>query len=450
MNILVTSENFWQGGLEIHIKTYYENLPENVNVVFAFGNYSGEVSLENAKIYTGFHFSWVDTAKDFCEDVNRLVKIIEDEKIDVVHAHPYHALFASLFASQITKVKLVYTYHGISSFNFTKSPNTSAMFYYAFQSGAVGNVFSVNEAGAKVFADMGYSNSVFLPNSIDLKKFPKATYQNNNKWALLSRLNEDKLDEIKTLIANMQLYNMEAIDIYGSGNCEEELKAYVAQMGLEDKVCLKGFTNDVFGTVNGKYNGIIGIGRVVLEGIITGMPVFLIGFNKLSGFVNTDIYNKLKLLNFSNLMLDDTNFNMPSREEIASLEADARNSFGAEELARQYVEALNKCSSLHHDNLCKLYYEIEPLSKLDNDGCLVHKDRRVYDLIQNYIGRFSTSVQIDMLLTNTNASYEVYDRLYKELSVVSDDVQKLNAKSRNIFVRLFRRVKQKCGKNSRN
>ena len=40
MKILVVSDNFSKGGLETQINTYYNNLPNNIEFVFAFGKYT--------------------------------------------------------------------------------------------------------------------------------------------------------------------------------------------------------------------------------------------------------------------------------------------------------------------------------------------------------------------------------------------------------------------------
>jgi hypothetical protein len=122
--------------------------------------------MENAKIYTGFHFCFNDTVSDFCDDVQRLIEIIETEKIDVIHAHPFHSFFAALFASQLTNIKLVYTYHGLGSFNFVGTNTTAAVFKYAFEIGAVAKLFSVSNRGVESFKKIGYNNQI-----LELKKF---------------------------------------------------------------------------------------------------------------------------------------------------------------------------------------------------------------------------------------------------------------------------------------
>ena len=50
MKILVISEAFDNGGLETQIKTYYEALPKNIKMIFAFGKYTEKIKLNNTKI----------------------------------------------------------------------------------------------------------------------------------------------------------------------------------------------------------------------------------------------------------------------------------------------------------------------------------------------------------------------------------------------------------------
>ena len=218
MKILVVSDNFSKGGLETQINTYYNNLPNNIEFVFAFGKYTKTDLISGAKIYQNFNFSFNDTILDFCEDVERLISIIKEEDIDVIHVHPYYGFFAALFASQITKTKIVYTYHGIGSFNFTKTHISQPLFLYSFESGAISNVFSVSEIGVNNFSKIGYNNAILLENPIDLKQFPIANYVNNKKWLLISRIDSDKIGEIKLIISKMSNYDIKYIDILGDGN----------------------------------------------------------------------------------------------------------------------------------------------------------------------------------------------------------------------------------------
>ena len=205
MKILVVCDNFSKGGLETQVDTYYQNLSSNDKMIFAFGKFTKTNLLKHATIYDDFNFSYNDTIKDFCEDVEKLIDIIKKEKIDVIHVHPYYGYFASLFASQLTKVKIVYSYHGIGSFNFAKTNISQPLFLYAFECGAIAKVFSVSKIGIDCFNNFGYKNIVLLENPIDLKKFPVAKYVYNNKWLLVSRIDSDKIEEIKLIISALKI-----------------------------------------------------------------------------------------------------------------------------------------------------------------------------------------------------------------------------------------------------
>lgn len=417
MKILVISEKFDTGGLETQIKTYYEALPKNEKMIFAFGTYTGKVNLENAKIYTGFHFSYVDTIKDFCEDVNKLIEIIKQEKIDIIHVHPYYSFFAAYFASQITNTDLYYSYHGLSSFNFLKTPISQAIFQYAFESLGVASAFSVSSDGINCFKNLLYNKAVLLPNPIDLNQFPIAQRKDNGYWALISRIDSDKVTEIKLLIKNMQKYKIEKLDIYGSGAEIENLKKFLQENNLNEYVKIVGYTHDIYKDLNNKYYGVIGIGRVLLEAMSMGYPTILIGYNKITGFVNKDIFNKIKNNNFSNININEENYIFPDIESINQIAQEIRQNYNSEIIIKQYLQIIKNNNSLFKQNIKDLYAKIEHLNKNnDLNICGFHKERLVYDLIYEYIGKYTLDSKTYNLFVNTNLSYELFDIVTSKIS----------------------------------
>ena len=410
LKILVVCENFDNGGLETQIKTYYENLPQNVEMVFAFSKYTEAVLLNNAKIYVGFHFSYADTIKDFCSDVNRLVNIIHKEKIDVVHVHPYYSFFSAVIASQITNTKLFYSFHGISSFNFLKTVTSTALFQYAFECNAIANVFSVSNDGMMCFKNLNYKNVSLLPNAISLNKFPEAKIIENGRWALISRIDSDKISEIKLLIKNKGKYSIKTLDIYGSGTACDELKEFISAEGCEENVKLLGYCNNLYETLNGKYNGVIGIGRVLLESLAMGFPTILIGYNKVSGYVNYEVFTEIKNNNFSNIKLEVENLDFPSSSEVEMIQKEIRNNYNIENIILNYLDDINNKKSNFMQNLKDMYKEIEILNNNDQlSNCSFHKERLIYDLIYKFIGKFTLRAEISNLFANADLSYELYD-----------------------------------------
>ncbi len=437
MKILVVSEKFSRGGLETQIKTYYENLPEDVEMVFAFSKYTNEVTLNNAKIYTGFHFSFNDTIEEFCNDVERLTEIINTEKIDVIHVHPFYSFFAALFASQLTKTKFIYSYHGFSSFNYLTTVTATSIFKYAFEIGAVAQLHAVSSIGINCFEAIGYKNNIFIPNPVDTEHFKTVEYINNKKWAIVSRIDVDKIAEIKLLLLNKEKYGMEAIDIYGTGAETESLESFIAENNLTDTVQLKGYCNDLYNTLNKKYNGIAGIGRVVLEGLAMGVPVFLIGYGKLTGFVNQKIFNEILSLNFTNNRINSTNYEMPSADELVKLQEKVKQSLSIDALIEAYISSIKTADSIYMENLQKFYLELKSLAdNHDFSGHYFLTDRAVYNLAHNYIRSHSVDNSLNNMFIATDFSYRCYDELsitdYNIQKIFQAEIQKLQAENQRL------------------
>lgn len=440
MKILVVSETFSRGGLETQIKTYYDNLPEEVEMVFAFANTTGEVTLDNAKIYTDFHFSFNDTVNDFCEDVERLVDIIEKENINVIHAHPFYSFFAALFASQITQTKLVYTYHGFSSFNFLNTATVSAIFKYAFESGAVAQLHAVNSVGIDCFEAMGYRNNVFIPNPIDTEKFQTVEYVNNKKWAIISRIDSDKLVEIKELILNKDKFGMDTIDIYGNGAEVEALQQFLQENQLSSAVQYKGYCNDVYNTIHQNYNGIVGIGRVILEGLAMGIPVFMIGYGKLTGFINKELYDEIYPVNFTNFKTNRTNFEMPNAEELHLIQKDVKERFFVYGVIKTYVESINSCESIYLANFKRFYFELKALANnTESANYFFTTSRAVYKLVNSYVRTYSIDNSLNNMFITTDLCYYSGDDLSARVEQIEkrleQEITDLRQQVENTFVR---------------
>ncbi len=419
MKILVVSDNYSKGGLETQINTYYNNLSSDCEMLFAFGKYIKTGLLKNAKIYEGFHFSYNDTICDLCEDVNKLVEIINKENIDVMHVHPYYCYFASLFASQLTRVKIVYSYHGVGSFNFTKTNISQPLFLYGFESGAVARVLSVSKIGVDCYKNIGYKNALLLGNPIDLKKFPVVQYVKNNKWLLISRLDSDKIVEIKLIISKMNDYGISHIDILGDGSEYEKLKEFIIENNLTEKVCLKGYSNEIYSKVSNGYNGIIGIGRVVLEALAMKIPCILIGSNKITGYVNKKIYDEIKDINFINRTINSINNTIVNDVEIEEIHSDIVKNYEVEVVLKKYITILKESESIYMSNLVMLYKEIIELNKNQNLRiCYFHKERMVYNLVDKYVNKFSVINEINNIFTNSNLAYELYDGIINKINIL--------------------------------
>ena len=261
-------------------------MKEKYNLYFAFGEYNSSLNLEQSKIYEGFNFDESASVQEFCLDVQKLIDIIKENNIDIIHVHPFYSVFSAVFAAKITNTPIVYSFHGYGSLNFPYQVNDVILLQCMLES-EVDKVFSVSELGVTAINNATCTNkTVFLPNSIDLEKFKKHNIINNKTWALISRIDIGKIEEINKVISMIDKIDIEKICIYGDGNKKEDLERLIKDKELTDKVILMGHSDNLWEELNGKYNGIIGIGRVAMEAISMGYPTMLIGYKKIAGIID--------------------------------------------------------------------------------------------------------------------------------------------------------------------
>lgn len=391
MNVLIVSENFLDGGLETHINSTVQSLKERINFFFAIKNYKEKWNFQN--VYTGFYFSASSTISQFIHDVDKLVKIIKENNIDIVHVHPFFSFFSSVFAAKLCGKPVVYTYHGIGSYNFTYQLNDTLLFNILLDF-EVDKIFCVSKEGNKIFENIIFEKDklVFLPNSINTEKFSPIQMSNNKSWALISRLDDDKINEIKKLINILDLIDVQELHIFGDGTKKEFLEDFIQEKNLANKVFLEGHCDNLHEKLNRKFNGIFGIGRVAMESISMELPTILIGFNKITGVIDSKLYNTIKYNNFTNKYLSDISPETLKRqiEQIYNNTYDKtfyssfKEEFSTKKISDLYFDELKNINYSSTLNLKDLYNEIKTIS---NDQ-LFYNNYVIYNLFKNYFSFF--------------------------------------------------------------
>lgn len=269
-------------------------MSQNNRIFLGVARYQTTLDLKNVTVIDGFHFSCDSTLDEFVSDVNKLVEIIEENNIDVINAHPFYSLYSAIFAANITNTKLLYTCHGISSVNFYSRFNDSVLFSFAVEN-TIGKVLCTSKLTFDAFNRYGSNRAIWFPNMIDETQYTEHIPVLNRKWALVSRLDDDKYPEIIRLFEMLPDLDIDGIDVYGDGSRHDDLASYVKEHDLP--VVFKGYSNDIDGVLK-NYIGVIGTGRAALEGLVMGYPVMIIGYGKVVGLVDKYLYNDIKQLNF--------------------------------------------------------------------------------------------------------------------------------------------------------
>lgn len=417
MNILVLSDNFTKGGLETHIDTLYNVLKKDNKIIFAFGNYDSPIKFKT-KVYNNFHFIYGESIEDFVSDVNRLVKIINEEEINVIHVHPFYDIMPIYFAAHITNTKVVYTYHGIDSFTFCNSYNEEILFESAFET-TISKTFLVNCQGTKAFKTMGYDNVCWLPNSVDTNLFKKNKIVKNGKWAITSRIDCDKIIEIENVIKFMNLTNIKQIDIYGDGPEKENLYKWLQEYKFPLKIELKEFSDNLYKDLDGKYNGIIGSGRSALEGLSMGYPVLITGKGKVGSLIDEQIYESTKKQNFLfteeiyslNEKVNQIN-NVNNNLEKYNLRDKIEYDFNIMKISQKFISEINDCKFTSQEYVIQAFKSI---SKIKNKNVNFYRSRDVYSILKSHLKRNTANIHIKNLFISASSMYDELDLKWEEI-----------------------------------
>lgn len=132
-------------------------------------------------------------------------------------------MFSAIFASNITKTKLVYTYHGYGSINFVSESVDSMLFSYAIDQ-RFNKIFCVVDNVIEYFKELHNKEVIYLPNIINEDYYPEHTISKNKKWVLISRIDGDKYSSIIKFLQMLPKLDIKSIDIYGIGTMYNDLE----------------------------------------------------------------------------------------------------------------------------------------------------------------------------------------------------------------------------------
>jgi len=306
VNVLIVAEQFKKGGLETHILNQVSSLSPKIKFVFAFGAYEQTPALDDSTIYSLEDFTSGYTVKRLHSQVLQLVEIIEHEKIDVIHAHPFLSLLPALFASVLTGKPMVYTLHGALSLSGHSYSFAYSFLQRYFFTQMNASVITVRQDFVPTLTlDYGIKNFVYIPNSV--RNAIRAARDLSGRWALLSRLDNESKSAILQLIYQIDELGIHAIDIYGVGQYRDDIAALIDSKNLNSRVRLCGWSRGLDDALsNMTYEGVIGHGQVALEGLAMGMPVLLLSYGRISGLIDRALYENIKTCNFVNIYLPDS------------------------------------------------------------------------------------------------------------------------------------------------
>lgn len=294
MKILILAESFLNGGMETHIKTYIKNM-QNYEFYLVVSDFNDCV--ENRKYFKKIYINNFKNEKLGSLLLN-IQKIIFNNNIDIIHSHTVETyVIASILAYRMKKIYMI-TIHGPFSFYVVKNQFNkiyrNKIFNYAHK------VYVVSNELNSLFKTLNIESTV-LNNCVDLKEyFYKEVSKNSRKWALISRLDNDKIDGIINTLEYINNTRIKELFIFGEGNGINKIYEYIQNNELSFNVKLLGNSYDIASELE-KYNfeGVFAMGRAALESMAKGYPVVLIGYDCVKGLVNINNIDSISYTNFS-------------------------------------------------------------------------------------------------------------------------------------------------------
>ena len=450
--ILIISDNFSRGGLETQIYTFYKELKDKASFTFAFGNYNNEWDFGKSKIYTNLKFNETASINQFIEVVEELVKIIKKNKIDVIHVHPFYLTIPAIFASEITRVPICYTFHGYTSFSFANTINFQTLF-----------TMSINELFSKIFfvrksvidkyeKNLKYTKTVFLPNPIDLSLFKKTEVSKESKWVMSCRLSSDKNDAMIDIIDSIDSLGIKELHLYGSGDAVPFINDYITKKKLQKRVYIHGYRNDINKVLTEGYTGVIGMGRSAAEAIAMQMPVLLIGYGKNCGLINKNNFKEAFDNNYVPLLLNVEKNEVIKKqiEEISKngYKSDIYDEFSkrssSKVLAKQYLKELSESEPNVRSNVVYLYRDIK---KLNSNECF-GTSQTIFDLICFYLKDQYQDITLNTIVTYYNDNKRKINEIYSRLNELDNKIKQIprTIHAKYIVDNTFNKIKDKFKK----
>ncbi len=228
------------------------------------------------------------------KNILRLIKIVKDEKIDVIHAHSRASAWVCHYVSKVTNTPMVHTVHG-------KQPvhKSSKRF---FPSGDSVIVVCKNII-KNLVEELGIDKSKIkvLANGIDTelyKEMSKVSFQEKKIVSIIGRLSGPKGEVAFNLMKNSFEYNKYKVQMIGGKNIPDKF------LEVKNQVNFLGYREDIIDLI-AKSDLVVGAGRVAIEALLMGKNVIAIGEGSGIGLLTENNIDKAIESNFGDISYEN-------------------------------------------------------------------------------------------------------------------------------------------------
>ena len=222
--------------------------------------------------------------------IKKMLKIIKEKDIHVVHAHSRASSWSSMIACKIAGIPLVTTTHGKQPVHFSRKLIKG---FGDFSFAVCENVFE------QMSKELGFSENKIkvLRNPVDCNVYnfrKEAPKYDKIDISIIGRLSGPKGDVTYKLLEKLSEKESYNVKVIGGKDIPERFKKF------EDKINFMGYIDNVPEEIL-KTNIVIGAGRVAIEAILSGVPVIAVGESSYIGNINSSNIEECLNSNFGDI-----------------------------------------------------------------------------------------------------------------------------------------------------
>ncbi len=227
-----------------------------------------------------------NSTKDFIQIISFLNKYVNDNNIDIIHAHMTHAMIASVIVKAMNpKIKLVFTSHSISF-----GSKFREKLIYLLKPFRNKDILFSNTQMSSIYR----KDSEIIPNGVDTDAYQvKIPKFDNFTFLAVGRLERVK-NHIRLLKCALELKKENIkfqILIAGEGDQREQLENFIMKNHLEKQVKLLGLRSDIAELMAKSHAFLMpslweGMPIVLLEAGASGLAVISTPVGTISSFID--------------------------------------------------------------------------------------------------------------------------------------------------------------------
>jgi glycosyltransferase involved in cell wall biosynthesis len=294
MKILLLIKNFDFGGAENHVLELANGLVrQGCEVWLVSGWGRQQLKLLPEVVYREVNFSLLHTFPL----IFSLIRLIRSEGIEIVHAHQRKPVYVASMAASFTETPVVATVHGKIRYDLRTT----------FVRNQIAAVIAICRNSLKGLKNDPLLRNIseFIPNGVS---FPEQAFQippHPLSFYYISRLDQRHIEIIQYLLQyvwpSVLVMSPDAkFCIIGDGRLKGKLQKFVHNIDnkhIADSICLIGYVEDL-GEHYARANLVFGVGRVAIESIAYGIPVFSMKINRMGEIITRKNFDHFQFGNF--------------------------------------------------------------------------------------------------------------------------------------------------------